>query len=275
MRDLDTPIEVSLSPDQKKVAFVTNADNALWLLDLGNPVPTRLTFFAVLQAGALYGLSWSPDSRRIAYALEAGTIHDVIHVIETESSRDTAIFTAPGLFAPPGGWSADGHSLIASCTDTSGTDLWSIPVDRPGPAAAYARTSADEGAARLSPDGKWIASFAAQDGKGTIQILSWPHPGQRYQLTLDFELGFTQTVWSEDGRSLLFADARGRMIVVPVQFEGGFRQGEPRVLFTLGPWQRWAGASPDFRRFLLLEAEPLSNPAPLRVLTSWPARLRQ
>ena len=64
--------------------------------------------------------------------------------------------------------------------------------------------------------------------------------------------------WTPDSRALILFDQKRRLIAVPVQFDGGFQQGAP----------------PDLRRFLLLETEPLSNPAPLRVLTSWQERLK-
>jgi Tol biopolymer transport system component len=271
---LGTMTEMFPSPDQKKVAFVSAADGDLWLLDLDHPVPTRLTFFNTPQMGALNNLTWSPDSRRIAYALKSGTGHDVIHVVSTESGRDTSVFTAPGLFAIPRGWSLDGV-LIAVCIDSAGNDLWTIPVDRAGTAAPYIKGPGDELIASFSPDGKWIASTVVVDGRGTMQILSWPHPGIRYQMTLDFDATTTFPFWCEGGRSLAFIDPRGRVLVVPIQLDGGFHQGATRVLFTVGALQVLTRIPPDLRRFLIADLEPLSNPAPLRVLTSWPARLRQ
>jgi hypothetical protein len=63
------------------------------------------------------------------------------------------------------------------------------------------------------------------------------------------------------------------VIAVPVSFDGGFRQGTPKVLFTLGPGQRLVAQASDLRRFLVLEMEKVPNPAPLRVLTQWPRRI--
>ncbi len=274
-RELDTPSQLALAPDQKKVAFVTLADNDLWFLDLDHPIPTRLTFLNLSQTEALYSPVWSPDSRRIAYAAEAGTIHDIIHVISLEASRDTAIFEAPSLFAQPLSWTPDGTSLAATCTDSTGNDLWTIPVEGPGRAERYERTPAQEFTARVSPDGRWVACAVAIEGRNTIQILSWPRPGVRHQLALDAELStYVTPAWCDGGRTLAILDARGRVIAVPVQLEGGFRQGEPRIVFTPNPGQLVVEPGPDLKRFLIIEREPLSNPAPLRVLTYWPARTR-
>jgi hypothetical protein len=107
-----------------------------------------------------------------------------------------------------------------------------------------------------------------------VQIMSFPHPAARFQLTLDMELpSFGVPMWSADGRTLVVVDARNRVFAVPVTFEGGFRQGEPRLLFTLGPDQTLPRQTPGMRRFLVVESERLSNPAPLRVLTGWPQRV--
>ena len=80
-------------------------------------------------------------------------------------------------------------------------------------------------------------------------------------------------MWSADSRSLIVTDARGRVIDVPVSFEGGFRQGTPRTLFALAPGQRLVTQVFDGRRLMILELEQVPNPAPLRVLTQWPRRL--
>jgi Tol biopolymer transport system component len=272
---LDRWTDMLPSPDQKKVAFVAANDGDLWLLDLDNPVPRRLTFFNPPQMGALNNVAWSRDSRQIAYALKSGSGHDVVHVISTESTRDTAVFTAPGLFALPRDWSADGKLLLAVCVDSSGNDVWTIPVNSGGTPAPYTRTPGDELSASISPDGKWLASsVGGVGGSGTIEIVSWPHPGTHYQLTLGFDASRSFPFWCEGGHSLGLIDPRGRVLVVPVQLEGGFRQGTTRVLFTTGALQNLTSLPSDLKRFLIADQEPGSNPAPLRVLTPWTARLR-
>jgi eukaryotic-like serine/threonine-protein kinase len=275
LRELDTPLEAALAPDQRHVAVQMGSEHDLWLVDLEQPVPTRLTFFNTPQLGGLYALVWSPDSKRIGYSLSTATSTDAFHVHSIAASTDTTLFTPPGLFTTGCGWTPDGRLLATVCSDSTGNfDLWVVPVQNPGKAAIYQSTPDFEYGGTLSPDGRWFATQTAGPGKVTVQIMSFPRPGSRFQLTLDMELQvFGQPVWSADGKTLLLMDARNRVIAVPVTLEGGFRQGEPRVLFTLGSNQSLPRQTSDMRHFLVLESERLTNPAPLRVLTEWPQRV--
>jgi eukaryotic-like serine/threonine-protein kinase len=274
MRELDSPQEVALSPDLRRVAVVMGDEGDLWLLDLDHPVPTRLTFFNATQYGALYALAWSPDSKRIAYSLEVGTINDVIHVISVEGSRDAVLFSPPALFASNHVWSPDGRSLVTILTTVAGgQDIWTVPVDEPNAATLYEATPDDEQRGALSPDGRWLACLVGVTGRQEIRILSYPKPGERYQLALGSAPVYGVLAWSGDGRTLVFIDSDRHVVAVDVRLDGGFRQGEPRVLFTLPPDDALVAISPDLKRFLLFEREHVPNLAPLRVLTAWPERL--
>jgi hypothetical protein len=273
-REFESPLNMALAPDQRRVAITLAADNDLWLLDLEHPVPSRLTFFNVAQYSGLYSPVWSPDSKRIAYSLRSGASSDVIHVISAETAADTVLFAAPGLFAQPVSWSTDGRRLIAMCSDSQGGfDIWTVPVEDPSAAARYLQTPDYENSGALSPDGHWFACLTFVADEWQVRIYSIPAPGSRYQIVLDWKLANNTPAWSADGRTLILVDSKQRVIAVPVQLEGGFRQGEPRVLFGLPPRGSLVAAAPDLYRFLVSEAEPLSNPAPLCVLTSWRERL--
>ena len=274
MRELDTPLEVALAPDERRAAFVLAEDGSMWLLDFDHPVPSRLTFFDVSQYGGLYSLAWSPDAKSIAYSLEAGTINDVIHIYAIDSAQDRVLFPAPGLFAYPAAWSADGRTLIASVTDeTGGADLWTIPVNDPGAAAAYDATKEYEFRSAMSPDGRWVASVVGSGGKMAVRIQSYPKPGTRFALTLDVDIAPNVYWGGNDGHTLILLDSKNRLFAVDVRLDGGFRQGEPRALFTLPPDSVLVAVKRDFQQFLVLEAEHLANPAPLRVITNWPERV--
>jgi len=275
MPELDTPTAFAIAPDQRRVAVVMGDNGDLWMLDLEHPTPNRLTFYDnVTQMGGLYSPVWSPDSKHIAYSVEAGTMNDVIHVHSIETLRDTALFAAPGLFALAAGWSPNGVMAV-TCTDsTGGSDVWRLPAENASEASVYQTTPELEYAGPVSPDGHWLACVTVGNGRQQLRILSWPRPGTRFQVALDEDWLPWGVRWSADGRALILFDQKRRVIAVPVQFEGGFRQGAPRTLFALPPNTGLIGMSPDLRRFLLLEAEPLPNPAPLRVLTSWQERLK-
>jgi Tol biopolymer transport system component len=268
-RELDTPTQIVPSPDLTKVTFVSE-DNDFHLLDLARGVPTRLTFLNLPQEQALYSPAWSPDSRRIAYAAENGTVHDRVHVLTVDSGSDTTIFEAPSLFAAPTTWTPDGKAVVAWVSDTLGSAVWTLPPDGEGNPGVFMHGDEYVVPLRFSPDGRWLACIATVHGHITAAIISWPKPSIRHLLTLDFDLPtFGRPIWWEGENTLAVIDSRGRLLAIPVQLEGGFQQGEPRVVFTPAPGTQLIQPSPDLNRFLVLEEKPNSNPAPLRVLTAW------
>ena len=273
-RGTDTVLEGVLSPDERQVAFVLGEDNSLWVLDLDHPVPRRLTFFDVEQFGGLYSLVWSPDSKQIAYAVEAGTINDVIHIYSLDTAQDRVVLTAPGLFASPTAWTPDGKSLVAVFTDEKGGEnLWTIPLDHPDAAASFEPTTDYVLRAAISPDGRWLAIVAQSQGKIRVGIESFPKPGARFELSLETDVVPYAGWGGADGRTLLLLDTTGRLLAIDLRLEGGFRQGEARPLFTLPPDHGLIGTTRDLKRFLLGETEHLTNPAPLRVITDWQERV--
>jgi len=164
--------------------------------------------------------------------------------------------------------------LAVLCSDsTGGNDLWAVPVDHPAQAALCQKTPDYELSGSLSPDGHWFACAVGNAGKVQVRIMSFPRPGSLFQLALDTESNGQPPQWSTDGRTLVTQDIKNRVIATPVSFEGGFRQGESRVLFTLASNQGLPRQRPDMKRFMIAESDVQSNPAPLRVLTSWPKRV--
>jgi hypothetical protein len=162
------------------------------------------------------------------------------------------------------------------CSDSTGNfDLWALPVDNPARAAPVQVTPDYEAAGSLSPDGRWFACTVGTAGSVQVRIMSFPHPGSLFQLSLDTESNGQTPLWSADGKTVITQDIKGRVIATPVSFEGGFRQGESHVLLTLGPNQGLARQRPDMKRLLIQEGDPQSNPGPLRVLTSWPQRIER
>ncbi len=272
-REVESPTSLALAPDQQKLAITLAADNDLWLLDLQHPVPARLTFFNLPQLNSLKNPAWSPDSKRIGYTLSSGT-GEAIHVISTETSADTVVFRAPGLFAQMQAWSTDGRRIIALCSNAQGNfDIWTVPVDDPKAATCFLETPEYELGGALSPDGHWLACDVSVDDAVQLRIYSMETPGVRYQVVLDRKLVRFRPAWSANGRVIVVVDVDDRVIAVPVQLEGGFRQGEPRVLFKLPPRSPLVAVASDQRHFLVHESEPQSNPAPLCVLTGWRQRL--
>ncbi len=73
--------------------------------------------------------------------------------------------------------------------------------------------------------------------------------------------------WSGDGRALILFDQKRRVIAVPVQFEGGFRQGAPHTLFALPPTPHWSACHPTCAAFSFSKASRCPIPEGAMMLT--------
>jgi Tol biopolymer transport system component len=272
----DTPRDAALAPDGRRLALVLGSDGDLWLSGLGADAPSRLTFFSTPQASGLYSLAWSHDSRRIAYTLEMPTTNDVVRVFDTGASRDTALFQARGLFANPIGWSADGGTIALLCSDSLGQfDPWSLPVEHPERAACFATTPEYERSGPVAPDGHWAAVEVTDAGRTELRVYSTERAGVRFQLSTPGRKSDSQVLWSADGKAIVTLGEQGNVLEIPVSLEGGFRQGQTRTFARLPRNIQVVQQFVTPGRLLVLEAEDIENPAPLRVLTAWRTRLEQ
>jgi serine/threonine-protein kinase len=79
-------------------------------------------------------------------------------------------------------------------------------------ARRYAATAADETAARISPDGKWVAYTSNASGRPEVWLDSYPTPGRRVQISVG---GGVHAVWRGDGRELFYW-REGTLVAAPL-----------------------------------------------------------
>ena len=79
----------------------------------------------------------------------------------------------------PSDWLRDGSALLV--TEQAGAnerDILVQPADGSTP-WPYAATAANETAARISPDGRWVAYTSDESGRAEVYLDSYPRPGRR------------------------------------------------------------------------------------------------
>ena len=97
------------SPDGKRIVF--QAIHKLWLMDLPNGKPTRLTPSS-FTAGE-FSPAWSPDGKTIAFTSWDDEKHGQLWTIASGGGEPHAITKQPGEYLNPT-WSADGATLAYS-----------------------------------------------------------------------------------------------------------------------------------------------------------------
>jgi Tol biopolymer transport system component len=223
---------LALSPDGKKVAFVTHGDVfAASSRDGGDAA--RITTTPELEAQ----LAWAPDSRRLAYiSSRDGPTH--LFVYDFGTRTETRLTDGPLSDVAPT-WSPDGKSLAF---DRGGKELRVIDA-----ASKQERVIAtgqldrppflSERQIAWSPDGQWIAYLNV--GEGQFQnpnIASVNGGGGKPIAFLSNAFGGT-LAWSPDGTYLLFDSSQrteqavlARVDLVPRTPQ--FREDQFRDLFA-------------------------------------------
>ena len=236
-----TPIS---SPDGNRVAcVVTNPKMTaeIWVSERG--VPTRRV--AAREGVECYAPVWSPDGKAIAYARRGHDRADGLYVQSLDGGAPRRICGwypgATGIFFPTS-WSPDGRFLLANVVVEGGGPLVGYgdrPADvvrvevSPGGDTLGAPTvllsgPANQGGARFSPDGRWVAYFSNETGSGEVHVAPWHQDGS---LGRSVSLGRGGSPhWGRTGREVFFQRSR-RVMSASLKHQ--------TMLSASPPVQRW------------------------------------
>jgi hypothetical protein len=248
----------SLAPDGQSVVVTTGGD--LWIKDL-----TRLTF-ARLTTDATAGNSfpaWTP-SRRVVFQTYTG-----LYSIETDGSRRFEAIPGTSANDYPTSVSSNGTlAFIRFAPQTSG-DIYVLSLSGNPKPHAIVNTSAYEGGAQFSPDGRWLAYASDDTGEFQVYVRPFPGPDRRWPVSTQ---GGRQPRWNPNGKELFYRNG-DKMMVVQVWTEPELRLSLPHLLFdqqyTFGISLTTPNydVSPDGKRFVMVKDD--SGPNRLNVVLNW------
>ena len=266
-------LDLSLSPDGKRIAFALRASEAVsnvWMLDIETGVPSR---FAAGRVPV-----WSRDGADLLYAEPDRTSFDTPFYRKPSYGGKEAMLGRFGSNASPTDFSPDGKYLAYSSTgDKSNEDIWLLPLSGDGRPISFLKTAASESRPKFSPGGNWLAYESDESGRSEIWVQPLPPNGSRFQISA---AGGTQARWRRDGKEMYYVSLSGRLMAVPVSAGKSFEHGAPRELFggmpSTGVRQSHYQVSADGQRFLV--ALPVGKEgavAPLTVVVNWLAELKK
>ena len=169
-------LEFPLTDDAWQWRSQTLGSN-IWIYDLTRETLARLTFGTT---GSL-NPAWTPDSKRVAF--QAGSPSNLFGQL-ADGSWKAERLAAREYRDAPNSWSPDGKVL--AFTETSpitAMDIMILPSD--GKARPFLQTPFNEGAARFSPDGHWLAYVSDESGRYEIYVQPYPGPGEKWQVSTD------------------------------------------------------------------------------------------
>jgi Tol biopolymer transport system component len=247
------------------------------MVDLPSAVITRFTFDGFVSAG-LAGI-WSPDGSRLAFQYNRSGAYDVYQMRTSGAGGPEPLVQSSVVLKLPGAYSPDGRYLIFAQNDeTTGWDLWLLPLEGDRKPVPYLRTPFNEISADISPDGHWLAYDSDETGSPEIYVRSFPEAGEKHRVST---VGGSAAQWSKDGRELLIWTGNqllvtnGSVFSVNVETTPSFRAGTPRLLFT--PRQDLLGlaVTRDLKRFLAAVPVEGAAPSSITVMMNWQAALKR
>ncbi|TPW15086.1 MAG: serine/threonine protein kinase, partial [bacterium] len=261
---------LSLSPDGRRVAMMMGESFDLWIRDLESGERRRLTS----EAGYKSDLTWSPDGRQLAYAqqfnLESQGAAYEARLKSTDGVGEArTLFRGPGIFSSPMGWTPDGRELLVCASDSIGTfQLYLVPVAGGGKPRIHAPIPTGRNQARLSPDGRWLASLSTESGRSEAWIESFPDAATRFQASSN---GALRVEWMEDGRRLAWIDSKSQLWTSDVTHGSGLTLGAPRRSFAIVSTGEFPAFDVRGTRVLLPIPERESGTGSLEAILGWQA----
>ncbi len=267
-------LDSQVSPDDRRLVATVTSDQGLsvWTYDVPRDVWTRLTFE---KSGAA---AWSPDGTYIFYSRLISESEPGLFRTRSDGSGSPEQLLSADKTAGLGMDSVSPDSRFLAYfqvhPQTDG-DVWVLPLDGVRTPRPFLETVADEGAARFSPDGRYLAYVSNTSGRPEIYVETFPEGGGKRQVST---VGGTEPVWARNGRDLFYRSG-SHMMAIAVETAPSFRHSKPRVLFE-DRYQKsdWFQANYDVDRdgrFLMIESGARSHASEqLSVVLNWPEALK-
>jgi serine/threonine-protein kinase len=189
------------SPDGRHLAVTMDGQSGsdVWVFDLPNGPFRKLT------SGATYNIrpEWTPDSRDVVFVSNRLGRLALYKQAADGNTPPSLVLKMDGVDVYEGVISRDGKYLFFQ-RDSTGTSGRTYYRAQYGDTAMHVIAAANEGqqtAARVSPDGRWIAYQSDELGAKQVYVKPFPRLDARYQVSLD---GGEQPVWSPDGRRIYY-----------------------------------------------------------------------
>jgi Tol biopolymer transport system component len=282
--------DVRLSPDGQKLASNSgNPNSEIFVDELARAVRMRLT----VDPQADHGVPvWSPDGRRIAFAVLGGKVPKGIYVRNYSGAGvEELLLSDPERMIWPTSWSRDNRFVLYSRANPQygNADISILPLagDRPPRPFVQATGRAYDG--QFSPDGRWVAYTSEESGRSEVYIVPFdaatvlnaaPVPGgaragTRWQVSAS---GGSSPRWRRDSKEMFYLSPAGQMMAANVEERSNSMVvGTAHALFRCTPVPTVPSSAPydvsaDGSKFVVNSFG--DDNSPLILLVNWTAHLK-
>ena len=268
--------EPAVSPDgqQLAVSVIAGGGRDIWVHHRQRRTFTRLTF-----EGQNVSPVWTRDGSMIYYvSMDAAERGSVIHRRPSDGSREAEhIATMPERgylsYLTP-----DERSAVIELVSAGAarSDLHQIALAKDAKSVPLLATRFNEFAARLSPDGRWMAYVSNESGRPHIYVRPAAGGGGRWQVSTD---AGEEPKWSPDGRELYYR--YGNVLMgATVRAGAVFEASPPRQIISgIYNLRNESGISYDVDartgRFVMIRpGDEAAEAHSLRVMVNWFQEIR-
>ena len=269
---------LALSPDGGRVAvqgFEDDNDD-IWVHEVARPLKRRLTFHAGVDGQPV----WSPSGKEITFRSSRQRNDDDIYSRAADGTGEPELLAGTDSPERPHDWSPDGKYLLYRVDDPeNGYDLWYLKPKEAGggfDSVPFLQTSFNEGSAKFSPQGRFVAYVSDQSGQDQVNVRPFPEGEGQWQVSAQ---GGVQPRWSRDGKELFYVDGN-TLVAVEVSTSPSFTTGATTRLFQhpnlRATVEHRYDVSRDGQRFVLvetMESEEAKAPS-IHVVENWFAEFR-
>jgi Tol biopolymer transport system component len=266
-------IHARLSPDGSKIALdARGRDHGIIIWNIARRTATRLPSDAPLDGQPI----WMPDSTRVVFTSQRKGPGDLyVQQVDGSGSAQQIVTSQNQLRACD--VSRDGTHLIFSEPATAGHTLKTVPIAGGGRAEPLTAANKSGRNAALSPDGNLIAFQSDDGGRSEIFLRRVPDAdGGGLQVST---AGGVQPAWA--GRELFYIALNYKLMSVSVTQTGAKFEAAVAIpvmdvsKYLVGAFGRAYDVTPDGKRFLMVEAEPETDPTKIVVVVNWQQELQR
>lgn len=257
--------------ESRLIFAISRMTSGVW--DIAQRNLKQLTF----DPGFNRGVVWSPDGKRIAYAVESNGSENV-YWQSADGTGKTEPLTDRGTSQLPTSFTPDGMRLLFNEPSTFPSDIGVVNVtgDRRAELVLHGPQSESDG--EVSPDGHWLAYTSNESNQDEVYVRPFPNvDGGRWKVSTN---GGTRPAWARDKSELFYFQPPGKIVAVPIHLEPTFAASTPHVVVD-GRYEstlasRSYDVSLDGKRFLMIKnatavstSSGAAQPSQLWVVQNW------